>query len=99
MTGAGHLIELVPGWPLWRRCALRGAGMPWSWLDDFAGDPTESADDARDRAAASVRAVVREPRFLEAVLWQNSGLVENWLGAYADRLAADDTLLSRRGQR
>lgn len=98
--GDGHRIELVPGWSLWRRCALRGAGLPWSWLDGFAGDPAaESADQARDRAAAAVRAVVREPRFLEAVLWQNSALVENWLGAYADRLAGGDTSLSRRGQR
>jgi hypothetical protein len=99
MTGPGHLIELAPGWSLWRLCALRGAGMPWSWLDRLAGDPAESANDARDRAAASVRAVVREPRFLEAVLWQNSALVENWLGAYADRLAVGDNSLSRRGQR
>ncbi|HEX6869719.1 MAG TPA: hypothetical protein VF163_01365 [Micromonosporaceae bacterium] len=90
----------MPGWSLWRDCALRGAGMPVSWLDAFAIDPASATEQqARASSAAAVRRVVREDRFIEAVTWQNPALISNWLGGYAQRLAHGESTLSRRDQR
>jgi len=101
-----HRIPLTAGWSLWRLAALRGAGLPIDWLDGFAaGDPAEVSEaEARAVSARAVRAIVREPAFVEAVTWQNAALIDNWLGRYATALAtgpaaAGEPALSRRDQR
>src|SRR5262249_2521765 len=95
-----HLLELVPGWSLWRTAAVRGAGMPFSWLDAFAVDAESGSEPrAREVSAAAVRALVGQPRFIEAVTWQNLSVIDNWLGRYARCLSAGGTHLSRRDQR
>jgi hypothetical protein len=96
---AAHRIPLADGWSLWRHAAVRGAGMPVSWLERFAA-PGAGTDDARAVSAAAVRAVVAEPPFLEAVTWQNPTVVRNWLGHYAAESANDRRPhLARRDQR
>lgn len=99
LSAADHLVELVPGWSLWRRAAVRGAGMPLSWLDAFAEAESGSERQAREISAAAVRALVQQPRFVEAVTWQNLSVIDNWLGRYAECVAMGDARLSRRDQR
>jgi hypothetical protein len=103
---APHRIALAGGWSLWRLAGLRSAGMPFHWLEAFAGWDTDAGtepvpvDQLRARSAAAVRAMVGEPRFLEAVTWQNSAVLHNWLGAYAEQVrGGGDIRLSRRDQR
>lgn len=56
-----HLIPLCDGWALWHDVAVRSAGFPVSGLDAFgAGDEP-----------GRLRAVASDPRFREAVTWQN----------------------------
>ncbi len=58
---------LVGGWALQRDFAVRSAGFPISGLDVFGlGDETER-----------LRSVAREPRFREAVTWQNPPALVN----------------------
>ncbi len=55
-----HLVPLAGDWSLWRDFAVRSAGFPVSGLDVFG--PHESA---------GLSAVAADPRFQEAVIWQN----------------------------
>src|SRR6185436_16619205 len=97
-----HRVPLSGAWSLWRLGAVRGAGMPVSWLDAFAAaGPDAGETEVRAAAAAAVRAVVAQPAFVEAVTWQTPAVVRNWLGRYAADVAADGPAarLSRRDQR
>ncbi|WP_320068800.1 lantibiotic dehydratase [Micromonospora sp. RTGN7] len=107
MTGAPELVELAPGWSLWPTAALRSAGLPIELLGPFAvpdllaEPPGEQRNAAIRRAAAgAAAAVVRDDRFREALVWQNPELIDTWLGAYATRLADEDSAqLSNRAYR
>lgn len=97
-AASAHRVPLAAGWSLWRLSAVRGTGMPVSWLDAFAPPDPDTADEDQARAvsAAAVRALVARPVFVEALTWQNPAVVRNWLG----RFAADPAgRLSRRDQR
>ncbi len=60
-----HLIPLRGPWALWRDVAVRSAGFPVSGLDVFgAGDESRR-----------LREVAGDPRFREAVTWQNRAAV------------------------
>ncbi len=60
-----HLIPLRGDWALWRDVALRSAGFPVSGLDVFgAGDEP-----------GRLREIAANPRFREAVTWQNRAAV------------------------
>jgi hypothetical protein len=72
---APHTVRLASDWSVWRVCALRSAGAPFDWLAGLAT--------GTDGAAAAVRRALGEPRFLEALSWQNPPLVENWVGRYS----------------
>lgn len=106
-AGCAHLVKLTDVWSLWQVAGLRGAGLPFGHLDAFAGylDPPEAEAEPqnallRERSAAAVRAMLAEPAFLEAVTWQNTSLVHNWLGAYAEQVRdGKDVPLARRDQR
>lgn len=70
-----HLAELVEGeWALWRCVGVRAAGFPVSGLDAFGG--TEERD--------ALAAIAADPRFREAVLWQNPAALVNAI----DKVAA-----------
>jgi hypothetical protein len=86
-----HALELAPGWRLWRLAALRGAGMPASWLTRLA---------ETDQPGPALRGLLLEPRFLSALTWQNPALVDNWVARHADELRAGrGQSLGRRAQR
>ena len=110
----GTHLELTDGWQLWRRAALRAAGMPCDWLEPFATEPTDEApagtatagDDrtgdgaAAQRSAAAVRGFLRHEPAVAAIAWQNPGLIDNWVGGYVAALAAEERpALHRRSQR
>jgi hypothetical protein len=60
-------VALAPGWRLWRDFAVRSAGFPVSGLDVFgAGDES-----------ARIQEIAADPRFLEAVTWQNPAAVDH----------------------
>src|SRR6266536_3410407 len=63
---ADHL-PLVGDWSLWREFAVRSAGFPVSGLEVF-GPGDESKRLSR---------VARDPRFQEAVTWQNPAALAN----------------------
>jgi hypothetical protein len=63
----GHLVPLTGDWALWRDFAVRSAGFPVSGLDVFGSDDEP----------LRLRAVAADPRFVEAVTWQNPAAVEN----------------------
>jgi hypothetical protein len=57
----GHLWPLVVGkWALWRTIGVRAAGFPVDGLTAFGAGET-----------AALQSVVEDPRFREAVTWQN----------------------------
>ncbi|MER7455826.1 lantibiotic dehydratase [Micromonospora sp. NPDC126480] len=95
---AVHRVPLAGDWSLWRLSAVRGTGMPVSWLDAFVPPDPDAAseEEARAVSAAAVRALAARPIFVEAVTWQNPAVVRNWLGRFA---ADPDGRLSRRDQR
>jgi hypothetical protein len=70
MPDDGHLVPLSQNWALWRDFAIRSAGFPVSGLAVFG-----SGDEA-----AALKAVARNPRFREALAWQNRSV----LGMLAD---------------
>lgn len=83
---ADHLSLIEPGrWALWRDVGVRASGFPVRGLEVFgAGDGAER-----------LREVARDPRFREAVTWQNRAALRNTI----DRAAMDndrDDATSRR---
>ncbi len=62
--------KLGGGWTLWPHALVRGAGFPFARLDEVF-----RANDV----SAALREVAREPRFREAVLWQNRAAVVDGL--------------------
>lgn len=63
---ASHLAVLDDEWALWRDVAIRSAGFAVAGLDVFGpGDE-----------AVRLREVANDPRFREAVTWQNPAVVE-----------------------
>ncbi len=61
---------LFGGWSLWPQVLVRGAGFPFSWLDETV---------QRTDVSAALREVARDPKFREAVTWQNRSAVEDGL--------------------
>ena len=69
------LVPLAGDWALWRDVAVRSAGFPVSGLEAFgAGDET-----------ARLRSVAQDPRFREAVTWQNPAAFDNAVAKVAAR--------------
>ncbi|MEY9933121.1 hypothetical protein ABH926_007774 [Catenulispora sp. GP43] len=91
MTGSGlpgHLAPLgTTGWAVWRDVAVRGAGLPAARARAVHGAPAGVIGTDLARTAA-------DPRFREAVAWQNPDL----LGRCLDRVRAD-TPRNRQGRR
>ncbi len=56
-----HLVDLAPGWALWRDFAVRSTGFAVDGLSAFGGGDE----------SARLAAVARDPRFREAVGWQS----------------------------
>ena len=71
---SGHLVPLTGDWALWRDFAVRSAGFPVAGLDVFG------AEGESDR----LRRVASDPRFVEAVTWQNPAAVENAVAKLVD---------------
>jgi hypothetical protein len=79
----GHRVPLGDGFDVWRLVAVRGAGFPIAGLLPLgapaavaaaeAGDPRYRAIFAAEmeRVADAVERIVADPRFHEAMLWQN----------------------------
>jgi lantibiotic biosynthesis dehydratase-like protein len=70
-----HLVPIGGDWALWRTCAVRGAGLPFRWLDWFAGPDGDGP--AR---------MLTEPSFLTALTWQNPHVVRAWAGQPQPRI-------------
>lgn len=58
------------GWSLWPQVLVRGAGFPFDWLDGVV---------QRDDLSAALREVASDPKFREAVTWQNRSAVADGL--------------------
>jgi len=86
---AAHLVELDGEWSLWRDVLVRGAGFRIS-------DLLQLADPDRARIAGLVAAIARDPRFREALLWQNRGAAH--VIARVDATATVPTSKERRRQ-
>jgi hypothetical protein len=71
---SGHLVPLTGDWALWRDFAVRSAGFPVSGRDVFGSDDE----------SAGLRSVAAEPRFVEAVTWQNPAAVDNAVAKLVD---------------
>lgn len=63
-----HLVPLDADWALWRIGAVRGAGLPFGWLNWFADE------------ADGPSLLLAEPAFLAALTWQNPQIVRAWAG-------------------
>ena len=89
-----HLVPLGPtGWSLWREGGLRSAGFPAGGLlsvcdrglaravDEPAGpqDLRAAYEVAASRLSAAVARIAADPRFREAVAWQNPALIDSCL--------------------
>jgi hypothetical protein len=90
----GHLSEVDRGWTLWRRVALRSAGLPIERLDVFAGaaDPAggDRVQTLRAARRTSFDALLSDERFLAALTWQNPEAVDDWAGEHAAALRAGE---------
>ena len=69
---AGETVPLGGDWHLRREFAVRSAGFPVAGLEAFGADESER-----------LRAVAADPRFCEAVTWQNRAAVDNALAKLA----------------
>ncbi|GIJ62220.1 lantibiotic dehydratase [Virgisporangium aurantiacum] len=107
MTDAA-LVPIGAEWALWPVTALRSAGWPARLVLELADTGTAAgaadrpASDGRasaGRASDRLAAIVRTPRFREAVTWQNLPLMSNWLADYAARLAHGPAPLRHRRKR
>ncbi|MFF7635950.1 lantibiotic dehydratase [Kitasatospora sp. NPDC008050] len=106
-TDPDPLLELSAGWGIWRRSALRGAGMPFDWLKALG--VTEHGGQADGgQADGGAGRFLTEDRFLEALAWQNPDVTRNWVGRHAAALREGrelhrggkrDALLARYAQR
>jgi hypothetical protein len=82
-----HLVPLGSGgWSLWRWVMLRGAGFPAEIARDLGAGASEEAlatdeqvQAERARISGRLRDLAREPRFREALIWQNRGVVHDAL--------------------
>ncbi|MFE7497550.1 lantibiotic dehydratase [Streptomyces albidoflavus] len=95
MTGQpGHHVPLGDGtFALWDQSVLRTAGMPFGWMtgleapDLTAAHASEefSACFARELRVTAVRLqeTIRQPRFREAVAWQNPKLLARYVDSFA----------------
>jgi hypothetical protein len=93
-------VEFLSGWRMWQQSALRYAGMPFSWLDQFAIPDKCSVELARQKSAGAVRYLLRQETFLAALTWQNPAIIDNWVGPYALAAAREPhPQLRRRDQR
>jgi len=92
VDAAPHRIDLGGGFSLWRWFLLRGAGFPAADVLRLASSDVAQAVDAGDSAAArrvfeadqarleaTIRAIAADPRFREAVTWQNAAAVRTGL--------------------
>jgi hypothetical protein len=82
---AGH-IPLGGDWALWRDFAVRSAGFPASGLEAL-GSANESE---------ALRAVARDPRFQEAVTWQNPQVVTRAIARVAEGTTATPSRMRQR---
>ena len=71
---SGHLVPLTGDWALWRDFAVRSAGFPVAGLAVFGSDGESDG----------LRVVASDPRFVEAVTWQNPAAVENAVAKLGD---------------
>ncbi|MDP8976808.1 MAG: lantibiotic dehydratase family protein [Actinomycetota bacterium] len=82
-----HLCALQPGrWALWRQVGVRATGFPISGLDAFGG-PDE---------AGRLRQLAGDPRFREAVTWQNRAALRNAVAKLGSSEGRDDSTTRRR---
>ena len=97
MTTREHVVPLADtGWALWRRCALRSAGLPAHHADVFVDRQVAAAADAAagsfeaeyasawQRASDGLAVLARDPAFREAITWQSPAVLDN----AADRIGA-----------
>lgn len=72
-----HMVPIDQGrWALWKEFALRATGFPVAGLDAFGTGSAELEEQ-------SLREVARDPRFREAVTWQNRAALRNAIDALA----------------
>ncbi|MFE3762124.1 lantibiotic dehydratase, partial [Streptomyces sp. NPDC059104] len=93
-AAADHRVALAPGWSLWRKAVLRGAGLPFGWLDELRPQGHGTGH------------FIRQNDFLTALTWQNPTVLRNWLARHAaegdgaaPRSAKREALLAHYAQR
>ncbi|MEA2144171.1 MAG: hypothetical protein QOI64_2601 [Solirubrobacteraceae bacterium] len=69
---------LAGDWTLWRDFAVRSAGFPIAGLEAFG------VDDASSQESSRLREVANDPRFREAVTWQNPAVLANAIDKVAE---------------
>lgn len=85
---ASHLLELPDsGWSVWRDIVVRGAGFPVTEVLRLSAPALAAAASSPEfdglwaaemrRLEDSLREVAADPRFREAVIWQNPSVVRN----------------------
>jgi hypothetical protein len=81
--------SLGSGWTLWRHALVRGAGFPFALIDEAfrSGDP------------AVWWRIAADPRFREAVTWQNRPAVETALDGLLRKPPGTDNAKTRQQQR
>jgi hypothetical protein len=80
---------LGSGWTLWRHALVRGAGFPFARIDEAF----------RSGDSGTWWRVAADPRFREAVTWQNRPAVETALDALLRRPPGTDNAKTRQQQR
>ena len=81
--------SLGSGWTLWRHALVRGAGFPFALIDDAF----------RSGDSAAWWRVATDPRFREAVTWQNRPAVETALDGLLRKPPGTDNAKTRQQQR
>jgi hypothetical protein len=102
-----HLIALDDEWSLWRRFAVRSAGLPVETVGAFsvpglvgAEVTKETVDRTREITERAVWSALADDRFTAALTWQNPSVVDTWAARLAERArTADPGPLTRRNER
>ena len=85
-------LPLADDWALWPAAAVRGAGMPFGWLDWLAQAPGAPAFGGADPSPDGLARFLAEPAFTAALTWQNPQVMRTWAGACAEAARAGQPL-------
>lgn len=102
-----HLVPLDEQWSLWRRFVVRGTGLPFETVAEFAvpelleGRVTpEVTERASARTAAAMWSALADDTFMAALTWQNPSVTDTWAARLAaSARAGEQPPITRRNER